>query len=159
MKRCTQNRESARGRKARMAFQAQRVRYSGMVGIFCICVLLVGSARAGSDGMNGPWKWGTPETGPPQAPTDDINPGIFLVRLFRTYVSPIDGRHCPMYPSCSQYGLQCFKDHGFFVGMAMTWDRLYRCGRDELRYCPKIVLDNGIKCYDPVAHNAFWWHK
>jgi len=64
-----------------------------------------------------------------------------------------------MYPSCSQYGLQCFKDHGFFVGMAMTWDRLYRCGRDELRYCPKIVLDNGIKCYDPVAHNAFWWHK
>ena len=64
-----------------------------------------------------------------------------------------------MYPSCSQYGFQSFQTHGFLVGSVLTWDRLYRCGRDELRRSPPILIDGRFKCYDPLAHNDFWWHK
>jgi hypothetical protein len=63
-----------------------------------------------------------------------------------------------MYPSCSEYGLQCFKKHGFVMGWTMVWDRLYRCGRDELRLCPTIVVNGEAKCYDPVFENDFWWN-
>ena len=62
-----------------------------------------------------------------------------------------------MYPSCSQYSMACFEKHGFLMGWMMTWDRLYRCGRDELRLSPQMIVDGKYKCYDPVENNDFWW--
>lgn len=63
-----------------------------------------------------------------------------------------------MYPSCSQYSMACLEKHGFFMGWMMAWDRLYRCGRDELRLSSQIIVDGKYKCYDPVENNDFWWH-
>jgi len=40
----------------------------------------------------------------------------------------------------------------------MTFDRLMRCGRDELYLSPKIIVDGKSKCYDPVKNNDFLWH-
>jgi hypothetical protein len=63
-----------------------------------------------------------------------------------------------MHPSCSEYGMECFTKHGWLKGWVMTWDRLLRCGRDELRNAPRIVTKEGeYKYYDPVAGNDFWW--
>lgn len=62
-----------------------------------------------------------------------------------------------MYPSCSQYSIESFEKHGFFIGWMMTCDRLYRCGRDELRLSPRIIINEQKKTYDPVENNDFWW--
>ncbi len=62
-----------------------------------------------------------------------------------------------MYPSCSQYSVECFEKHGFFIGWMLTCDRLYRCGRDELRLSPRIIINGQKKSYDPVENNDFWW--
>lgn len=80
-----------------------------------------------------------------------------MVELHRKYISPIDGKNCPMYPSCSRYSLQCLNKHGLFVGWVMTCDRLLRCGRDELRLSPEIVVNDELLCYDPLENNDFWW--
>lgn len=79
-----------------------------------------------------------------------------VVGFFRRHISPIDGDRCPMYPSCSKYSLEVFNKHGLFMGWIMTCDRLLRCGRDELSMAPRIIVDDGSRCYDSVANNDFW---
>ncbi len=66
---------------------------------------------------------------------------------------------CPMIPSCSEYSIRCFKKHGFFAGYVMTFDRLIRCGHDELYLAPEVLTDHGQRCFDPVENNDFWWYK
>lgn len=87
-----------------------------------------------------------------------ISPLRFLVEAYRNYISPIDGKNCPMYPTCSQYSVLCFQKHGPFIGWMMTCDRLFRCGRDELRLSPEIIMNGALTCYDPLENNDFWWY-
>jgi len=87
-----------------------------------------------------------------------VNPLRSLVETYRAYISPIDGKGCPMHPSCSKYSVQCLKKHGFFIGWMMTCDRLFRCGRDELRLSPQIIVNGKLKWYDPLENNDFWWY-
>ena len=107
--------------------------------------------------MKGPWH--RPEAaGPFHGPASKPTHGpAQLVEWYREYISPIDGSDCPMVPSCSQYSMECFEKHGFVMGWMMTCDRLFRCGRDELKLSPRIVMNGQEKCYDPVANNDFWW--
>jgi putative membrane protein insertion efficiency factor len=82
----------------------------------------------------------------------------FLVEAYRENISPIDGKNCPMYPSCSEYSIQSIEKHGPLVGWIMTVDRLFRCGRDELRLSPQIIVNGERRWYDPPESNDFWWH-
>jgi putative component of membrane protein insertase Oxa1/YidC/SpoIIIJ protein YidD len=66
---------------------------------------------------------------------------------------------CPMYPSCSQYSRQAIARYGFAKGWAMTTDRLMRCGRDETRLAPKIMINGKWKYYDPVEITDAWHGK
>jgi len=66
---------------------------------------------------------------------------------------------CPMYPSCSEYSRQAVEKHGFAVGWAMAMDRLLRCGRDELRRAPTILVHGEWKFYDPLSANDNWWYS
>ncbi|MBQ4070854.1 MAG: membrane protein insertion efficiency factor YidD [Clostridia bacterium] len=52
---------------------------------------------------------------------------IWLVRLYRKYISPLKPNCCRFTPTCSQYALQAFEKRGFFVGMALTVWRILRC--------------------------------
>lgn len=61
---------------------------------------------------------------------------------------------CPMYPSCSQYARQAVARYGFAKGWIMAMDRLMRCGRDETKRAPKILVNGKWKYYDPVENNA-----
>jgi len=88
-----------------------------------------------------------------------INPGSFVVSLFRKYVSPVDSNRCPSYPSCSSYSVNAFKKHGFIKGWLMTVDRLIHEGSEEKNTSPSIKVDGVEKIYDPVENNDFWWHK
>ena len=54
----------------------------------------------------------------------------FLVRLIRFYqrgVSPLLGRRCRFYPSCSEYAATAINRHGVFRGGRLALSRLLRC--------------------------------
>ena len=77
------------------------------------------------------------------------------IKFFQNVISPVDGDRCPMYPSCSEYGIQALRKHGPFLGFVMIADRLMH-ERDEMTYA-SIVIVNGIRrYYDPVENNDFW---
>jgi putative membrane protein insertion efficiency factor len=120
--------------------------------ILCFCITPVHAAS-----LKGPWGWHKPQQAFRTHASQSSDPLRFMVELHRKYISPIDGKNCPMYPSCSRYSLQCLKKHGLFVGWVMTCDRLLRCGRDELRLSPEIVVNDELLCYDPLESNDFWW--
>ena len=90
-------------------------------------------------------------------------PAGFLAAVLEIYRGPLNhlyairGGQCPMYPTCSEYSRQAIARHGPVIGWMMTADRLLRCGRDETRLAPKIMIDGQLKTFDPVEENDFWW--
>lgn len=134
--------------------------------IFLRAVLLwlvfAGTASSGvcADIMNEPWHWAVPATSHgPSALVEHKSEALAAgyLSLFREWISPVDGSNCPMNPSCSRYSSQCIEKHGVAVGVIMTWDRLLRCGRDELDLGRRIVVSGLRKLSDPVSDNDFWW--
>lgn len=106
--------------------------------------------------------WGCAGDGP--APSTDAAAGEEVSLsggLMALYRGPLNHLHgvrageCPMYPSCSAYSEQAFRMYGPVRGWAMTMDRLMRCGRDEVRTAPRILINGRVKFYDPVPENAF----
>jgi len=84
------------------------------------------------------------------------------LRIYREpldHLSAVRRGVCPMHPSCSEYGRLAVKKHGFFIGWAMTMDRLMRCGRDELRRATAIWVNGQRKFYDPISANDRWWYS
>ncbi|MEA3358822.1 MAG: membrane protein insertion efficiency factor YidD [Thermodesulfobacteriota bacterium] len=91
-----------------------------------------------------------------------FNPLLSVIDIYReklNHLAAVKVSECPMYPSCSTYSMECFKKHGFLTGWVMTCDRLMRCGRDELKISPQVIINRQWKCYDPVENNDFWWYK
>ena len=52
---------------------------------------------------------------------------IWLIGLYRKYISPLKPPCCRFTPTCSAYALEAFKKRGFFVGMILTIGRIFRC--------------------------------
>ncbi|WP_208123290.1 membrane protein insertion efficiency factor YidD [Facilibium subflavum] len=52
---------------------------------------------------------------------------IFPIRLYQIFISPMLGRRCRFYPSCSQYGLEAIKLHGIWIGLWLLAKRLVKC--------------------------------
>lgn len=50
-----------------------------------------------------------------------------LITGYRRYVSPLLGRHCRFYPSCSQYAYQAIAKHGVARGGFLAVKRLAKC--------------------------------
>lgn len=108
--------------------------------------------------FKGPWEEHGAEKAPVKQGCAMFNPLRSLVEVYRNYLSPIDGKTCPMYPSCSKYSLLCFEKHGLFVGWVMTCDRLLH-EADEIRQAPIIYVNGVQRSYDPIENNDFWWHS
>lgn len=53
--------------------------------------------------------------------------GIALIRFYQYVISPLYGPTCRFQPTCSQYGLEAFRKHGFFKGGWLTIRRIGRC--------------------------------
>lgn len=101
--------------------------------------------------------WGEEAQGPSDKGSA-LNPGELVISLFRDHISAVDGDRCPSFPSCSAYGTEAFKKHGFVMGWLMTVDRLIH-EADEGDYSPRVYHGGRMKIYDPVAQNDFWWYK
>jgi hypothetical protein len=79
--------------------------------------------------------------------------------LFQRLISRADGDRCPMAPSCSHYAADVFEHYHPFTAWILTCDRLLRCGHDEVRLGPRVMVDGRTRIFDPVAANTFWWRK
>lgn len=52
---------------------------------------------------------------------------VLLVRAYRLLVSPLLGRHCRFYPSCSEYTLEALQRHGPWKGSRLALRRIGSC--------------------------------
>ena len=52
---------------------------------------------------------------------------IFIIKLYRKYLSPMKTTKCPYYPTCSTYALEAINKHGAVKGGALAAYRLVRC--------------------------------
>jgi putative membrane protein insertion efficiency factor len=52
---------------------------------------------------------------------------IGLLRLYRAALSPLLGRNCRFYPSCSEYALEAVQKYGALRGGWLSVKRLCRC--------------------------------
>lgn len=52
---------------------------------------------------------------------------IFLIELYRKYISPMKSTKCPYIPTCSEYGLEAVKKYGAFKGGLLALWRIIRC--------------------------------
>lgn len=74
------------------------------------------------------------------------------IGVYQKYISGIRGQECPMYPSCSNYGLKTFSETNFVSAFAMTSDRVLRCGHDHNNYSLTLTK-NGFKFIDYPAYD------
>lgn len=74
------------------------------------------------------------------------------IGFYQKYISGIRGQECPMYPSCSNYGLKAFSETNFAAAFVMTSDRLLRCGHDHNNYS-LTLRNNGFKSLDYPAYD------
>ncbi|MBR4949905.1 MAG: membrane protein insertion efficiency factor YidD [Clostridia bacterium] len=52
---------------------------------------------------------------------------IFLIKLYRKYISPLKKPCCRFYPTCSQYAIEAYEKYGVLKGTYLTIRRLIRC--------------------------------
>ena len=50
-----------------------------------------------------------------------------LISVYRYGISPVIGPRCRFWPSCSEYGQQALRRHGFVRGLWLTAARVSRC--------------------------------
>lgn len=53
---------------------------------------------------------------------------IFLIELYRTWISPMRLPTCRFEPTCSTYAVEALEVHGFWYGSALSLWRLLKCG-------------------------------
>ncbi|MFC3963771.1 membrane protein insertion efficiency factor YidD [Nocardia jiangsuensis] len=52
---------------------------------------------------------------------------IFLIELYRTYVSPTRMPICRFTPTCSEYAVTALRTRGLVIGLLLTVVRLVKC--------------------------------
>ena len=77
---------------------------------------------------------------------------IWLVRLYRKYISPLKPPCCRFTPTYSAYAIEAFQKRGFFAGLILTVWRILRCNPfGKGGYDP--VPDRGFKSYSKRREN------
>ena len=71
---------------------------------------------------------------------------IWLIQLYRKFISTLKRSCCRFSPTCSAYALEAFQKRGFFCGLILTVSRIARCNP----FCR-----GG---YDPVPEHGFGHH-
>jgi len=52
---------------------------------------------------------------------------IYIIKLYQKLISPLFGKRCRFYPTCSSYAIQCLKEYGFFYGLYLSVKRILKC--------------------------------
>lgn len=52
---------------------------------------------------------------------------IYIIKKYQEYISPVFGKNCKYYPSCSEYTKQAIEKYGAIKGCFIGFKRLIRC--------------------------------
>ena len=52
---------------------------------------------------------------------------LALIRIYQYVISPILGRRCRFFPSCSEYASEALEKHGALKGARLGLKRIFRC--------------------------------
>lgn len=52
---------------------------------------------------------------------------ILIIKIYQRVLSPLLQGTCRHYPTCSNYGIEAFRVHGFFTGFYLTIKRIIKC--------------------------------
>jgi len=52
---------------------------------------------------------------------------IFIIRIYKKYISPLFPSSCRFYPSCSVYAIQAIEKYGALKGSIKAIYRILRC--------------------------------
>ncbi len=52
---------------------------------------------------------------------------IFVIRIYRVFISPIKPPSCRFYPTCSTYAIQVIEKYGALKGTFMAIKRILKC--------------------------------
>ncbi len=52
---------------------------------------------------------------------------LFIIRAYQIALSPLMGRSCRFYPSCSEYAYQAILSYGLVVGSYLSFKRIMKC--------------------------------
>ena len=52
---------------------------------------------------------------------------LALIRFYRYVISPLLGRRCRFFPSCSEYTAEALEKHGALKGACLGLKRISRC--------------------------------
>lgn len=52
---------------------------------------------------------------------------IFLVKIYRKFISPIKAPTCRFYPTCSEYSLEALEKYGAVKGTYLSVKRILKC--------------------------------
>jgi putative membrane protein insertion efficiency factor len=52
---------------------------------------------------------------------------VLLIQAYRYTLSPMLGRSCRFFPSCSEYAIEALQRHGAFRGTWLATKRIARC--------------------------------
>jgi len=52
---------------------------------------------------------------------------LALIKGYKILISPLLGRNCRFYPTCSEYAHEAIHKHGLFKGLLLGTKRLLKC--------------------------------
>lgn len=52
---------------------------------------------------------------------------IILINIYKKVISPLIGKNCRFYPTCSQYSIKALKRFGVIKGIFLTIKRIIKC--------------------------------
>ncbi|MBI9030890.1 membrane protein insertion efficiency factor YidD [bacterium] len=52
---------------------------------------------------------------------------IFIIRLYKYYISPLLPATCRFTPTCSTYATQAFRKYSFFHALTLSVKRILKC--------------------------------
>lgn len=52
---------------------------------------------------------------------------VLVIKFYQRIISPYLMPSCRYTPSCSEYGVEAFRKHGFFKGCCLTLKRILSC--------------------------------
>jgi putative membrane protein insertion efficiency factor len=52
---------------------------------------------------------------------------LLLIRIYKYAISPLFGRRCRFFPSCSEYAAEAVEKYGAFKGAHLGLKRISRC--------------------------------
>ena len=52
---------------------------------------------------------------------------LFILFVYRYFISPVLGCNCRFYPTCSQYAIDAIKTHGLLLGCWLALKRISKC--------------------------------